>query len=68
MERIGRNGRTQRTGIFFPLLVMWHRTLIRAGRNGVRQFRLGFSERNLFPSGRPALPADSAVKLSYCMA
>jgi hypothetical protein len=50
--------RTERTDaahgekIFFPLLVTCHRTLIRTGRNGVWQFRLGFWEGNLFPSGR----------------
>jgi hypothetical protein len=50
--------RTERTDvahgdkIFFPLLVTCHRTLIRTGRNGVRQFRLGFWEGNLFPSGQ----------------
>ena len=35
--------------IFFPLLVTYHRTLI---RTRVRQFRPGFWEGNLFPSGR----------------
>jgi hypothetical protein len=38
--------------IFFPLLVTFHRTLIRTGSNEVRQFRLGFWEGNLFPSGQ----------------
>ena len=41
--------------IFFPLLVMWHRTLT---HNAVRQIRLGFSSEGNIAS----------VTLSYCMA
>jgi hypothetical protein len=48
----GRTDAAHGDKIFFPLLVTYHRTLIRTGRNGVRQFRLGFWEGNLFPSGR----------------
>jgi hypothetical protein len=45
--------------IFFALILMWPRTLIRTAHNGVRQFGLRFSEGgrrgHTFPSGRRVL-------------
>jgi hypothetical protein len=49
-----------RDKILFPLLAMWHRTLIRTGCNGERQWRLGGE----YLSPRPTCPSDSAFKIS----
>ena len=53
--------------IFFALILMWPCTLIRTGRNRVRQFRHRFSEggrRGAYFSVRTARPPASAVKVS----
>jgi hypothetical protein len=52
--------RSARRKIFFPLLAMGHRTLIRTGRNAQWQFRLGGE----YFSPRPPRPSDSTVKIS----
>jgi hypothetical protein len=46
--------------ILFPVLAVGYRTLIRTGRNGQWQFRLGGE----YFSPRPARPSDLAVKIS----